>query len=124
MIKRGGIYIVDFGERYRSNIGKRRPAIVLSAQSYLDIVKELQYPSILVIPLTTNCTDNPQNLLRVRVEARERLKQRSEAIVNWSCSVDIADLEMQSGPLTLLQKSEMRELEEKFALYCGVVQGA
>jgi mRNA-degrading endonuclease toxin of MazEF toxin-antitoxin module len=119
-VKRGGIYLVDFGERYQSNIGKRCPAVLLSAQSYLDIVSELRFPSVLVLPLTTQCTGNPGNLLRVQVLARERLERSSEIIVNWSCSVDLKDIDVSEGPLTRLTRSEMQELEEKFTLYCGL----
>jgi hypothetical protein len=50
MLRRGGVYLVDFGQRYQSNIGKIRPAVILSAQGYLDIVDQLQYQSVLVIP--------------------------------------------------------------------------
>ena len=118
-MRRGGIYLVDFGKRYHSNLGKVRPAVVLSAQSYLDIVEAILFPSILVLPLTTQCTGNTTNLLRVRVAAREALHKKSEIIVNWSCSVDLKNIDRSTGPLTILHPSEMQELEEKFSLYCG-----
>ena len=120
MIERGGVYLVDFGKRYQSNIGKRRPAVVLSAQSYLDIVDQLEFPSILVLPLTTHTADNPANLLRVYIEKRDKLEKPSEIIVNWSCSVDLANIDMTNGKLTRLTTHELRELGEKFALYCGM----
>ncbi|BDY11897.1 type II toxin-antitoxin system PemK/MazF family toxin [Hydrogenimonas cancrithermarum] len=120
MLERGGIYLVDFGKRYHSNLGKRRPAVILSSQSYLDIVSQLEFPSILVLPLTTRCVDNPGNLLRVYLPPRDHLEKPSEIIVNWSCSVDAKNLDMKTGKLTVLSREELKELEEKFALYCGI----
>jgi len=122
MLERGGIYLVDFGKRYHSNLGKRRPAVVFSAQSYLEIVEQLQFPAILVLPLTTQCVNNPANLLRVHITPRERLEHPSEIIVNWSCSVDIRNIDRETGLLTRLTQEKMRELEEKYALYCGMIK--
>ena len=119
-MRRGEIYLVDFGNRYQSNIGKTRPAVVLSAQSYLDVVEQMHYPSVLVLPLTSQCTHNPENLLRVKVSRREALQQESEIIVNWSCSVDMENIDRETGVLTALEASEMTELQYKFALYCGL----
>lgn len=124
MLRRGAVYLVDFGRRYQSNIGKRRPAVILSAQGYLDIVEQLQYQSVLVIPLTTQCLDNPVNLLRSKIVPRDRLQKASEAIINWSCSVDVKNIDLETGALLTLHSSELKELEEKYALYCGISIGA
>lgn len=120
IVRRGAVYLVDFGQRYQSNLGKVRPAVILSSQSYLDVVAQLQFPSILVFPLTTQCTDNPDNLLRVLIEARDRLHRPSEIIVNWSCSVDLKNIRIEEGPLVQLSMPELKMLERKFALYCGL----
>ena len=120
MIKRGEIYVIDFGKRYQSNIGKRRPAVVLSADGYLEILDSLEYPSVLVIPLTTDCVDNPANLLRVQISQKDSLLEKSEAIVNWSCSVDLNYIDTDIGPLASLTLAELQELEEKYMLYCGI----
>ena len=120
MLKRGAAYLIDFGQRYQSNIGKIRPAVILSAQGYLDIVDQLQYQSVLVIPLTTQCLDNPSNLLRSKITPRGRLQKQSEAIINWSCSVDMENIDLKTGALVVLHSSELKELEEKYALYCGI----
>jgi mRNA interferase MazF len=120
MLRRGAVYLVDFGRRYQSNIGKVRPAVILSSQGYLDIVDQLQYRSVLVVPLTTRCLESPANLLRSRITPRDRLQKESEAIINWSCSVDLENIDLETGALTTLLSSELRELEEKYALYCGI----
>jgi mRNA interferase MazF len=120
MLRRGAVYLVDFGQRYQSNIGKIRPAVILSAQGYLDIVDQLQYQSVLVIPLTTQCLDNPSNLLRSKITPRDRLQKQSEVIINWSCSVDMENIDLKTGALVVLHSSELKELEEKYALYCGI----
>ncbi len=120
MIRRGEIYIVNFGKRYQSNIGKARPAIILSSDDYLKILNRLEYPTLLVVPLTTNCVDNPDNILRVQIFKRDTLIKTSEAIINWSCSVDYNNLDREIGPLTSLTQAELMELEEKYLLYCGL----
>ena len=93
------------------------------ANNMLDIVDQLEFPSILVLPLTTRTVDNPANLLRVRIPPRGGLERPSEIIINWSCSVDLKNLDLTDGPLTVLETAELRELEEKFALYCGMGGG-
>ncbi len=120
MLKRGEIYLIDFGKRYQSNIGKVRPAVIFSSNDYLQIVEQLEYPTLLVIPLTTNCVDNPKNLLRVQIKKRDTLAKNSEAIVNWSCSVDYKNINIAVGAVTSLDHKEIRELDEKYTLYCGL----
>ena len=120
MIKRGEIYIIDFGKRYQSNIGKRRPAVILSSDGYLEILDSLKYPSVLVIPLTTDCVDNAANLLRVQISQKDSLLEKSEVIINWSCSVDLSNIDLDTGALASLGSSELQELEEKYMLYCGI----
>ena len=119
-MRRGEIYLVEFGKRYLSSLGKRRPAVLFSAQEYLDVIEEIPYPSVLVFPLTTQCVEDPANLLRVSLSPRERLRRESEIIVNWCCSVDRMSVRSDLGPLCRCSSEEMRELEEKFLFYCGV----
>ena len=119
-MKSGEIYLVDFGERYQSNLGKVRPAIVFCADGYLEILPDLSFPSVPVIPLTTQLVQNPANLFRVSIPAADRLEKPSEAIVNWICSVDAANIDQTNGPLTRLSESQMRELQNKFAKFMGL----
>jgi len=47
----------------------------------------------------------------------ERLLHRySETIINWSCSVDMEHIDLKTGALVVLHSSELKELEEKYAL--------
>jgi len=119
-MRRGEVYLVEFGKRYLSNLGKRRPAVIFSAQEYLDISGEIPYPAILVFPLTTQCVNDRGNLLRVSLRARDRLRGENEIIVNWCCSVDRMNIRRDLGALTRCTDEEMAELEEKFLFYCGI----
>jgi mRNA interferase MazF len=122
-MRRGEIYLVEFGRRYLSNLGKRRPAVIFSAQEYLDVLETVPYPAILVFPLTSRCVEDPENLLRVAVAPRERLERRSEIIVNWCCSVDRSNIRVDLGPLARCDAEELALLETKFLLYCGMETG-
>jgi hypothetical protein len=58
-----------------------------------------------------------------RYPTQRRPGEALEIIVNWSCSVDLKNLDPTDGPLTVPGAAELRELEEKFALYCGMGGG-
>ena len=119
-MKRGDIYLVNFGQRYQSNIGKIRPAVIISADKYLELIFRFKYKTILVVPLTTQCSNNRNNLLRVFVSKRDKLLKDSEIIVNWACSVDYENLDIKTGLLTSLNIEETLEFDYKFSLFCDL----
>ena len=79
-IKRGEIYLVDFGKKYQSELGKIRPAMVLQSNYVNDNLDVAPFKSVLVIPPTT---DVKGGRFRVAINAREKLEKNSELIINW-----------------------------------------
>ena len=74
--KKGDIVLVNFSpKRYDEEVGKVRPAIIISA-SILNGILDL----IAVIPLTTNLIDDALPL-RVRISKREGLEYESDAMI-------------------------------------------
>jgi mRNA interferase MazF len=104
MIKQGDIYIVDFGDKYNSEFGKNRPALIIQSNELNEILSEMEYKSMAVIPLTTNLIDNA--FFRVRLNSRDNLKKESDIVCNWICTVDFNRLNTEK----LLTKLTMKEL--------------
>jgi mRNA interferase MazF len=74
--KRGDIYLVNFNPQKKAvEVGKVRPAVIVS-DSDLNTILDL----IIVVPLTTNLIDDAEPL-RIRVTAREKLKQESDIML-------------------------------------------
>jgi len=119
-IRRGEIYLVDFGRKYHSEPGKIRPAMVLQSDyvnSNLDIAP---FKSVLVIPLTT---DIRGGRFRFKIAAREKLEKESELLINWMCTIDIKRF-VDSRPLTMLSKKELAELKTKLDFFMGYFEGS
>jgi mRNA interferase MazF len=73
---RGDIVLVNFNPTKGQEMGKFRPAIILSEQQDNAIL-----PTLMVIPLSTQLVDNAMPY-RFRISAREYLKQDSDACIN------------------------------------------
>ena len=117
-IERGGVYLVDFGLRYqhqKSEIGKVRPAVVWQNDLITRNLDAAPFPSVVVLPCTT---DLKGGRFRVLLEPRDRLEKRSEIIVNWICSVDIARF-VETEPLTRLKVHEAHELRRSLDFVLG-----
>ncbi len=114
-IKRGEVYLVDFGKKYQSELGKIRPALVLQSDYVNDNLDVAPFKSVLVIPLTT---DLRGGRFRVAIAAREKLEKESELIINWMCTVDLKRV-ISEDPLTRLNKNELSELKKKLDFFLG-----
>lgn len=80
--KRGDIVLVNFNPQKRAQeVSKVRPAIIIS-DSDLNQVLDL----VTVVALTTNLIDDTEPL-RVRISARDNLKQDSDAMIEQLRSV-------------------------------------
>jgi mRNA interferase MazF len=107
-IKRGEIYLVDFGKKYQSELGKIRPAMILQSDYVNDNLDVAPFKSVLVIPLTT---DIKGGRFRFEVMAREKLEKKSELIINWMCTVDLKRV-VSEDVLTILSQKELSELKK------------
>ena len=114
-VKRGEIYLVDFGKKYQSELGKVRPAIVLQSNYVNDNLDVARFKSVLVVPLTT---DLKGGRFRFGLAAREKLEKESELIINWMCTVDLKRV-VSKEPLTMLSPHEMAELKTKLDFFMG-----
>jgi len=114
-IKRGEIYLIDFGKKYQSELGKVRPAMVLQSNYVNDNLDIAPFKSVLVIPLTT---DLKGGRFRFKIDAREKLEKQSELIINWMCTIDLKRV-IEDKPLTILTQNELTELKIKLDFFMG-----
>ncbi len=72
---RGDIYLTDFNPAKGGEIGKLRPAILLSHEEDARMLE-----TVMVIPLSTVLEDNATPY-RLRIPARQKLKKESDACI-------------------------------------------
>jgi mRNA interferase MazF len=103
MPDRGEIWLANLNLRRGTEPGKSRPVLVVQAQALLDV----GHPSTLIIPLTSNLIDEAAPL-RIRVPARERLRQASDLLIDQLRAID--NTRLLEGPLTRLDHESMRRV--------------
>ena len=74
-LNRGDIYLINFNPTKGSEIGKYRPAIILSGEQENKILD-----TVIVIPLSTVIEPN-STPYRFHITARDKLKQNSDACI-------------------------------------------
>jgi len=72
MIKRGEIYLVNFGKKYNSEFGKIRPALIIQNDIANRNIDKVAFKGVTLIPLTTNITGGT---IRVLIKARRSYKK-------------------------------------------------
>ena len=115
-MKRGEIYLVNFGKKYNSEFGKKRPALIIQNDIANRDIEKVAFKGVTLIPMTTNITGGS---IRVLVKKREKLKEDSEICINELCTLDISRIEL-DNPLTGLNEYEMKEVDEKLKWHLGV----
>lgn len=116
MIRRGEVYLVNFGKKYNSEFGKIRPALVLQNDVANRNIDKVAFKGVTLLPITSNlCGGN----LRVLLEKRENLEKASEVCVNEVCTLDLSRIDGDKR-LTTLSEQEMAEVEAKFLSHCGI----
>ncbi len=110
MIHQGEIYLVDFAKKYNSEFGKVRPAVILQNDFLNRANSESIYQSVLVVPLTTQATEDDY---KMPLEAREKLKENSWVVANWICTLDVNRVQKDKGCLTTLTQDELAILKQK-----------
>ena len=108
-MKRGEIYLVNFGKKYNSEFGKIRPALIFQNDIANRNIDKVAFKGVTVLPMTTNITGGS---VRVFVSARDHLKQNSEICINELCTLDLSRIDL-TKKLTLLSDEEMHEVEER-----------
>jgi len=84
MVSRGDIWLVNLNPVKKSNeVGKIRPALVLQN----DELNHGDYPTTIIIPLTTSLIDDAEPL-RYRIDAKDELEKDSDLLIAQIRSVD------------------------------------
>jgi len=81
---KGEIWLANLNPQKRANeVGKMRPVLVIQS----DLLNNSDYPTTVVMPLTTRLIDDAQPL-RYRIEKRDKLKQNSDVLIAQIRSID------------------------------------
>lgn len=115
-MKRGEIYLVNFGKKYNSEFGKVRPTLIIQNDIANRNISKVEFKGVTVIPVSTNIYGGD---LRVKIDKRENLDKTSEICVNELCTLDISRI-YKDKFLTLLTSVEMKELEMKLLKHLGL----
>jgi len=115
-MRRGEIYPVIFGKKYNSEFGKIRPALIIQNNIANRVIDKVAFKGVTLLPLTTRISGGS---LRVILEARNHLRQRSEICINEICTLDLSRIDL-SRCLTTLTPEELKEIEEKLCLHLGI----
>ena len=108
-MKKGDIYLADFGKSKNSfSFGKKRPVIIIQTDKLNFAVLENIYEYFLVIPLSTK-NDIVTEDFRVKICARDKLKQDSFAVVNSICFLHKKYL---IEKLSILTDDELKKIQK------------
>ena len=108
-MKRGEIYLINFGKKYNSEFGKIRLALIIQNNVANRNIDKVEFKGVTVIPITTNlCGGN----LRVKIQSRENLLQDSEICINELCTLDLSRIDLDKK-LTILNIEELEEVRIK-----------
>jgi mRNA interferase MazF len=110
MIKQKEVYLVDFAKKYNSEFGKVRPAVIMQNDFLNKTIDRDMYKSVLVVPLTSSKLTRDY---RIPIKARDNLKEDSQCVANWMCTLDISRVKVEKGLITTLSDDEFEELKQK-----------
>ena len=115
-MRRGEIYLANFGKKYNSEFGKVRPALIIQNDVANRNIDKVDFKGVTVIPMTTMLSGGD---LRVLVSSRENLEKNSEICINELCTLDMSRLVLEKR-LTVLSEGELGEVEKKLGQHLGV----
>ena len=102
---RGEIWLVNLNPAKKSNeMGKVRPVLVYQN----DELNESEYPTTIVIPLSTSLIDDAEPL-RFRISRREALKEDSDVVIT---QIRAIDNERFIKKLCTLSSNELEKISE------------
>ena len=116
-MKRGEIYLVNFGKKYNSEFGKIRPALIIQNNVANRNIDKVAFKGVTVIPLTTHLRGGN---LRLQVVKRDALDAISEVCINELCTLDLSRIQLNSV-LTTLTHEEQKELDMKLSQHLGLM---
>jgi len=115
-MRRGEIYLVNFGKKYNSEFGKIRPALIVQNDIANRNINKVEFKGVTVIPISTNIYGGD---LRVKIEKRDKLDKTSEICINELCTLDISRINLDKL-LTVLTNEEIGEVNMKLTKHLGI----
>lgn len=115
-MRRGEIYLANFGKKYNSEFGKVRPALIIQNDIANRNIDKVAFKGVTIIPMTTMLSGGD---LRVLIPSRENLERESEICINELCTLDMSRLDLEKR-LTVLSESELDEVEKKLGEHLGI----
>jgi mRNA interferase MazF len=107
MVCRGEIWLANLNPVKKNNeMGKIRPVLIFQN----DELNHSEYPTTIVIPLTTSLIDDAEPI-RMRVKKREKLLQDSDLVITQIRSIDNNRF---MEKLASLKTDEMKKVKELF----------
>lgn len=114
MIAQGEIYLVEFGEKFHSEFGKLRPALIIQSDRVNRLLDQAAYKSVALIPLSSNLLEGAY--FRIRIPARDNLQKESDIVCNWICTMDYGRINLEKGVLTRLEEAEIKDVKMRLAM--------
>ena len=115
-MRRGEIYLVNFGKKYNSEFGKIRPALIIQNDIANRNIEKVVFKGVSVIPLTTVLCGGD---VRVHLSKRDKLEKESELSINELCTLDLSRILIKQV-LTVLTEEELQEVERKLRMHLGL----
>ena len=115
-MKRGELYLVNFGKKYNSEFGKIRPALIIQNDTANRNIEKVVFKGVTVIPISTNIYGGD---LRVCIEKRDNLEKTSEICINELCTLDISRIQLDKL-LTTLTLEELAEVNNKLSRHLAL----
>ena len=106
MVSKGQLWLANLNPVKKNNeIGKVRPVLVFQNNE----LNESDYPTTIVLPLTTKLIDNVQPI-RMRINKREKLMYDSDIIITQIRAIDNARFIEKLGSLTEEELNSVKKL--------------
>ena len=115
-MRRGDIYLANFGKKYNSEFGKIRPALIVQNDIANRNIDKVEFKGVTLMPLTTMLSGGP---LRTTINERENLSSVSEICINELCTLDLSRIQL-DNKLTTLTEEELKEVDSKLKQHLGL----
>ena len=116
MRKRGEIWLASLDPHHGTEPGKTRPVLVVQSQALLDV----DHPSTLIIPLTTNLTEGAEPL-RIRIPLSAGLQQESDLLIDQLRAID--NRRLVKGPLAKLTPDLVASVDQAIIEVLDLIMG-
>lgn len=105
MVFRGEIWLANLNPTKKNNeMGKVRPVLIYQN----DELNHNNYPTTIVIPLTTKLIDNAEPI-RMRIKSKDKLKDDSDLVITHIRAIDNSRF---IEKLTILNYEQMQKIKE------------